>query len=123
MFALLPDMTGWSNALASTFAGNTADSPVVYLLMRDERLNLTEADRLARIYLAYVTDTKGKAGPFGLTQYIFRDDTGYRSEDLFVGQTPSGPQLLRCVRFSRQVPSPSCLRDTPIAHNVALSYR
>jgi hypothetical protein len=123
MFALLPDMSGWSNALASTFASNTADSPVVYLLIRDERLNLTEADRLARIYLAYVTDTKGKVGPFGLTQYAFRDDTGYRSEDLFVGQTPNGPELLRCVRFSPQIPSPGCLRDTPIAHNVALSYR
>lgn len=123
MFALLPDVSGWSSALAPTFADNTAESPVVYMLIREERLNLTEADRLSRIYLAYVTDTYGKAGPFGLTQYAFRDDTGYRSEDLFVGQTSSGPQLLRCVRFSPQVPSPSCLRDTPIAHNVALSYR
>jgi hypothetical protein len=123
MFALLPDLAGWSDRAAATFSGNTADSPVVYLLIRDEKLNLTEADRLARIYMAYVADSKGKAGPFGLTQYTFRDDTGYRNEDLFVGQTPTGPQLLRCVRFSPRVPSPSCLRDTPIAHNVALSYR
>jgi len=123
MFALLPDLSGWSDAAASTFSGNAADSPVVYLLIRDERLNLTEADRLSRIYMTYVADNKGKAGPFGLTQYTFRDDTGYRNEDLFVGQTPSGPQLLRCVRFSPRIPNPSCLRDTPIAHNVALSYR
>ncbi|MGZ6021100.1 MAG: hypothetical protein ACXWLQ_00710 [Rhizomicrobium sp.] len=123
MFALLPDLAGWSNWEASTFASNNADSPVVYLLIRDERLNLTEADRLSRIYLAYVTDPKGTPGPFGLTQYTFRDDTGYRNEDLFVGDTPTGPVVLRCVRFSPQVPSPSCLRDMPIAHNVALSYR
>lgn len=123
MFARLPELTGWSDRDAATFSGNAADSPIVYLLIRDERLNLTEADRLSRIYLAYVADNKGKAGPFGLTQYTFRDDTGYRNEDLFVGQTPTGPQLLRCVRFSPRVPSPSCLRDTPIAHNVALSYR
>jgi hypothetical protein len=123
MFALLPSLAGWSNEDAPTFSSNAADSPVVYLLIRDERLNLTEADRLSRIYLAYVADNKGKVGPFGLTQYTFRDDTGYRNEDLFVGQTPTGPQLLRCVRFSPRVPSPSCLRDTPIAHNVALSYR
>lgn len=123
MFARLPELTGWSDRDAATFSGNAADSPIVYLLIRDERLNLTEADRLSRIYLAYVADNKGKVGPFGLTQYTFRDDTGYRNEDLFVGQTPTGPQLLRCVRFSPRVPSPSCLRDTPIAHNVALSYR
>ena len=123
MFALLPDLSGWSGTLASSFADNSVESPVVYLLVREERLNLTEADRLQRIYLAYVSETKGQAGPFGLTQYAFRDDTGYRSEDLFVGQTRDGPQLLRCTRFTQQVPSPSCLRDTPIAHNVALSYR
>ena len=123
LFALLPDVSGWSTWGAGAFAGNTADSPVVYMLIRDERLNLTEADRLSRIYLAYVTDPKGKPGPFGLTQFTFRDDTGYRNEDLFVGSTPTGPVLLRCVRFSPNVPSPGCLRDTPIAHNVALSYR
>jgi hypothetical protein len=123
LFALLPEMTGWSNWEASTFAGNPADSPVTYMLIREERLNLTETDRLSRIYLAYVTDAKGQPGPFGLTQYAFRENSGYRNEDLFVGNTPVGPIVLRCVRFSPEVPSPSCLRDMPIAHNVALSYR
>jgi len=123
LFALLPDASGWSNRLASAFSDNTADSAVVYLLIRDERLNLTEADRLSRIYLSYVTDAKGKPGPFGLTQFTFRDDTGYRNEDLFVGSTPTGPILLRCARFAPTVSSPGCMRDTPIAHNVAISYR
>src|SRR5258706_8557961 len=45
MFALLPDAAGWSNRQAGAFAGNAADSTVVYMLIRDERLNLTEADR------------------------------------------------------------------------------
>ena len=46
-----------------------------------------------------------------MTEYAFRDDSGYRGEDLFVGQGTSGPVVLLCVRFSQQVPSPSCLRD------------
>ena len=123
LFAILPDMSGWSNWEATTFTGNTPDSPVVYLLIRDESLNLTEADRLSRIYMAYVTNQQGAPGPFGLTQYTFREDSGYRREDLFVGQSANGPIVLRCVRFSPEVPSPSCLRDMPIAHSVALSYR
>ena len=123
LFALLPDMTGWSNWESSTFAGNPADSPVVYMQIRDERVNLTESDKLARIYMAYVTDPKGQPGLFGLRQYSFRENAGYRNEDLFVGQTPSGLVVLRCVRFSPDVPSPSCLRDMPIARNVAMSYR
>ncbi len=123
LFALLPDMDGYSTWEGGTFVTNSADSPIVYLLIRDEDVNLSEADRLQRIYMAYVTDPKGMPGPFGLTQYVFRDDSGYRNEDLFVGQTQAGPVVLRCVRFSQQVPSPSCLRDMPIAHGVALSYR
>ncbi|MEJ1969687.1 MAG: hypothetical protein WDN03_13785 [Rhizomicrobium sp.] len=123
LFAILPDLAGWSNGEAANFSGNTPDSPVVYLLIRDEEVNRPEADRLARIYMAYVTDPKGVPGPFGLTQYTFREDSGYRSEDLFVGQTPAGPMVLRCVRFSPEVPSPSCLRDMPIDRKVALSYR
>ncbi len=123
LFAILPDMAGWSNWEASNFSGNTPDSPVVFMLIREERVNLTEADRLSRIYLAYVTNPRGEPGPFGLTQYTFREDSGYRSEDLFVGETASGVEVLRCVRLSATVPSPSCLRDMPLAHGVALSYR
>ncbi len=73
--------------------------------------------------MAYVTKAQGQPGPFGLTQYTFREDSGYRREDLFVGTIGKDPVVLRCVRFSPEVPSPSCLRDMPIAHAVALSYR
>ena len=123
VFAMLPDMDGYSTWEASTFSSNATDSPIVYILIRDEAVNLTEADRLQRVYMAYVADPKGAPGPFGLTQYAFHDDSGYRREDLFVGSTEHGPVVLRCVRFSQEVPSPSCLRDMPIAHGVALSYR
>ena len=84
---------------------------MVYILIREEQLNLNEAERLKRIYLNYVTDPAGKRGPFGLTQYTFRDDSGYRAEDLFVGERSDGPVVMRCWRFSQDVPSPSCLRD------------
>jgi hypothetical protein len=93
------------------------------MLIREEDLDLSEADRLQRIYLSYVADPAGKPGPFGLTEYAFRDDSGYRGEDLFVGQGTTGPVVLLCVRFSQQVPSPSCLRDVRLKRGVALSYR
>jgi hypothetical protein len=123
LFALLPDLAGWSNWEASEFTSNRPDSPVLYLLIREERVDLSEADRLKRIYMAYVADPAGTQGPYGLTQYAFRPDAGYRNEDLYVGQTADGPAVLRCVRLSATVPSPSCLREKPIGHAVALSYR
>lgn len=123
LFAMLPDLSGWSNWNASSFAESGPNSRIVYLTIRDQQVNLTEAQRLERIYLAYVTDPKGADGPFGLRKYTFRSDSGYRAEDLFVGATPKGPMVLRCVRFGPEVPSPSCLRDMPLRNGVGVSYR
>ncbi|MBV9046407.1 MAG: hypothetical protein JO294_14900 [Alphaproteobacteria bacterium] len=125
MFALLPDFAGWSNWEAQTFTGNAADSPVIYMLIREERVNLTEGDRLKRVYLAYVVSPRGIPGPFNLTQYVFRENgnQGYRGEDMFVGETPEGPAIHLCERFSPTVPSPNCLRDMRLAHGVVLTYR
>ncbi len=88
-------------------------------------MNLSEADRLKRVYLSYVVDPKGSPGPFDLTQYVFREseNSGYRGEDMFVGETPDGPAIHLCERFSPTVPSPNCLRDMRIAHGVVLTYR
>ncbi|HSZ73539.1 MAG TPA: hypothetical protein VK779_01875 [Rhizomicrobium sp.] len=123
LFALLPDFHGYSDAEAQSFSSNAPDSQVIYLLVEEDRLGLSESERLQRIYLNYVAHPQGSPGPFGLTEYTFRDDSGYRGEDLFVGQTEKGTALFRCVRFSQDVPSPSCLRETHLAHGVTLSYR
>jgi hypothetical protein len=123
MFALLPDFRGYSTGEADAFKDNAADSEVVYLLLREEKLNFTEADRLKRIYMNYVGNPQGAPGPFGLMQYTFRDDSGYRAEDLFVGDGAKGPVVMRCVRFSQNVTSPSCLRDVQVAIGVVLTYR
>jgi hypothetical protein len=123
LFALLPDFTGWSNWDADAFASNAADSRVVYITLRQDRMGLSEADKFKRVYLDYVSDRTGQPGASDLRQFRFRQDTGYRSEDLFVGDSPKGPIVMRCVRPSWEVPSPSCLRETLFAHGVALSYR
>jgi hypothetical protein len=123
LWAAFPSFHGYTDWESSTFSGNGADSPVIYMLIREDRFNINEQARLQRIYLNYVVNPTGKPGPFGLTQYTFRDDSGYRREDLFVGQTDKGVVVLRCVRLSQDVPSPSCLRDERLGRNIALSYR
>lgn len=118
-----PEFRGYTDWDSQSFTGNAADSPVIYLLVREEPLNLSEAERLQRIYMNLVADPAGKPGPFGLTEYTFRDDSGYRGEDLFVGGSADNPIVLRCDRFSQQVHSPSCLRDIRLKRGVAVSYR
>lgn len=119
LFALLPDLSGWSNWAADAFASNAEDSDVVYLTIK-AKPSLSEADKLKRVWPDYLADRQGSDGPYGLRRYAFRKDTGYRSEELFVGD---GPVVLRCVKQSPQVPSPSCLRETPLARGVTLSVR
>ena len=123
LYALLPEMSGWSNWNAQTFTDNSADSPVVEMRIRQDDLNLSEADRLQRVYMAYVLNPRGTEGPYGLRQYAFRGDSGYHNEDLFVGQTDTGLLVMRCVRLGPDVTSPNCMRDMPVARGVSLFYR
>lgn len=123
LFAVLPDLSGWSNWSSSSFSDNSPNSRVVYLTIRDKQVNLSEAERLKRIYMDSVTDPKGTPGPFGLTQYSFRGDSGYHIDDLFVGQSAKGPVVLLCNRVGPDVPSPNCSRDMPLGRGVGLSYR
>lgn len=121
--AILPDLRGYSDWESQNFAGDSADSPVVYMLIRKEPQNLSEADRLQRIYMNFVSQPTGRPGPFELTEYAFRDDSGYRRQDLFVGGNADSLVVLRCDRFSQQVHSPFCLRDVRLKNGVAVSYR
>jgi hypothetical protein len=123
LFTSFPDFKGYTDWNASNFSGNAADSPVIFLLLREEQFKISETERLQRVYMSYFTDPAGKPGPFNLVEYAFRDDSGYHNEDLFVGQDAGQPVVLRCVRFSAEVPSPSCLRDVRLGHDVALTYR
>ncbi len=122
--ALLPDMRGYSAADAGLFLSNAADSPVVHLILRGDTDSLTAADRLARIYMPYVTEPAGAPAEFGLTRYTFRDGTGYERDDLYAGDSGNGLLLLLCERPAQELPSPNCLAiDRPVATGVTLSYR
>lgn len=123
LFAILPDLAGWSNWNAGDFDDNSPKSPVVYMPIREDKVNLSETERMQRIYLAYSVDPKGQPGPYGLTQYTFRSDSGYRAEDLFVGNTDSGLMVLHCAKLGPDVPSPNCWRDLKIAKGVSVTYR
>jgi hypothetical protein len=122
--ALFPSFRGYSDADARLFTGNAPDSPVIHLLLRGDPNNLAPEARLARLYRPYITDAKGTAGPFGLTQYGFRKDSGYEQNDLFAGQGEKGLLLLLCERASSALPSPNCIvMDRPMAASLSFSYR
>src|ERR1700722_6594919 len=85
-YAELPGFQGFSDSSAGEFAGNGPDSRVVHVLITREAFDVGESARLKRIYLNEVVDRRGRTGPSALIQYVFRNDSGYRGEDLFVGR-------------------------------------
>ncbi len=123
IYTALPDFRGYSDTGGAAFTGNGANSSIVFLQIREAQFDVSETERLNRIYLSDVDNTRGTQAPFGLIQYAFRNDSGYRGEDLFVGHLDDSLVVMRCVRLSSDVPSPNCLRDMALAPGVSLSYR
>ena len=71
-----------------------------------------------------MTDPDGTPGPFGLTQYGFRKNSGYEQSDLFAGESANGLLLLLCERAGSELPSPNCQAiDQPLAGNLSFSWR
>lgn len=122
MFARLPKLQGWSNWQSDDFKDGSADSKIIYLTLRIDRNNLTEADRLKRVYGDYILPAP-HPGPYGLHRYDYRRNSGYGDEDFFVGQTPAGPIVLRCDKLSQNVPAPNCLREQHLEPGVILTWR
>jgi hypothetical protein len=56
-------------------------------------------------------------------EYTFRNDSGYRGEDLFVGADSGADVVMRCTRPSMEVPSPNCIREVQYGPGTLLSYR
>jgi hypothetical protein len=123
LFAKLPEMSGYSEPDAWTFSENGTHSPVIHILVREDGSGVAETARLRRIYLNEVQDPHGQPGPFGLLEYAFRDDSGYRGEDLLVGHADGRTIVMRCARPAADLPNPSCQRELPLPHGAALSYR
>jgi hypothetical protein len=122
--ALFPSWHGYSDTEARAFTGNAPDSPVVRLSLRGDAGPLDAGARLARIYQPYITDAKGQAGPFGLTQYGFAKNSGYEHQDLFAGEDKGKLLLFLCEQPAAELPSPNCLAtDQPLGKSVSLSYR
>ena len=121
--AKLPDFHGYTETERNIFSTNGPTSPIVRIKIRGEPYDVPEAARLTRVYLGEVVDPRGTPAANGLTRYEFRDDSGYRGEDLFVGHDGNAIGAMLCERPGADVPSPNCMRDYPLGSGAALSYR
>ena len=120
--AMLPRLDGFSLATAKDFAGHSPDSPIVMMQIRNGA-PLPEAQRLERIYRLQVADPEGERQGDGLMRYSFRQDSGYRAQELFTGAIDGQQTVILCDRVAADTPEPNCLRDVPFGNGLGLSYR
>jgi hypothetical protein len=120
--AMLPRLDGFSLAAAKDFTGHAPDSSVVILQIRS-RPPLPEAQRLERIYRFQIAELQGERQGDGLMRYGFRQESGYRAQELFTGAIDGHSIVILCDRIAADTPAPNCLRDVPFGNGLGLSYR
>ncbi len=123
LITLFPGLQGYTLADAQEFNLNTPDSRVVYIGVRKERIALSQEQKFARVYRPLITENKSAPARPGVKQYIFREDSGYRGEELYVREGQNGTMLIRCTRPDAEVPSPNCLSDISLGDGLTATYR
>jgi hypothetical protein len=122
MVALLPDLQGYSLADAAEFASGAPDSRVINFTLQEEQMTRSDQERLEQSFLPLVEDKNGFRGPYNLTQYRFRDNSGYDDSELFVGETPGGVVILRCEKEDGETSAPTCESITSVTAELSLTY-
>jgi hypothetical protein len=120
--AILPRLDGLSLATAKDFVGHSPDSPIVIMQIRAGP-PLPEAQRLERIYRLQIEDPQGERQADGLMRFSFRQESGYRAQELFTGAIDGHSIVILCDRVAADTPAPNCLRDVPFGNGLGLSYR
>jgi hypothetical protein len=123
MQALLPEIAPYSADQAEAFGDTTASSKVLSMLLHPTKANLTEQQRLERIFLPQVKSRDGTRSDHGLTYFEFQDESGYANQELYIGQDSRGATaVLLCDRPGPEVTAPACRRDIDFTSGLGLSY-
>jgi hypothetical protein len=136
LYAILPDLEGFTIAHQDYFEGNAENSPIIHISLQDlyapdrrfgeEKLTqrMTEREKFERIYLPLAVDPKGESARYGFTRYRLSASWGGQDEDLFVHEASDGGVVLyRCLEAVASMPSPWCRRDLMLTDRLALNYR
>ncbi|MCE9651280.1 MAG: hypothetical protein K8R18_16795 [Parvibaculum sp.] len=124
MHALLPDFSPFTPERQSEFTDNSPSGQVIYFTLHESEAMLPAERRLKEIYSKYFVSPKPEKDRTGLEKFSFRDDSGYKNQDLLVGADADGRLvLLLCQRVTPLVESPNCTRTLLLTQNLALTYR
>ncbi len=121
LHVLLPELVPFAERMREEFDRSDPLSPVLHMRVEEAPNILAGQPRLELVYLPAVTNREGEAGPHGLRHYVFRNETGFNGQDMYVGKGPAGaPIILVCAR---DAPLLWCRREILLTETVVLRYR
>lgn len=121
LHALLPEFDPFTERKREEFDRSDAQSPVLHMRIEETNAVLAAQPRLELVYLPAVSNRAGEQGPYNLRHFVFRNETGFNGQDMYVGEGPAGsPAILIC---SRDEPLLWCRREILLSENVVLRYR
>lgn len=124
MHALLLDFRGYSPDLAEDFADNSPTSKVIFFNLRETADILPPERRLKEIYARYLVSQTPVRDSTGLERFEFKEDSGFKGQDLLVGMSIDGRLvLLTCQQQTKLVDSPNCSGSMELKSNLAVNYR
>ena len=130
LYAMWPNMSGYSPARRSDFVDNEPNSRRILMAISEAANVFNEEERLEKIYLPHVIDKSGQTSDYQLTRFTFKEGranaptNGYSDKDLFVGSTEAGETMvLFCYKeVPGEVIPPDCWREIDFTGSVSIRY-
>ena len=124
LYALWPDMQGFSEENRLAFNNADASKVLIFLSFEPRSLSRDMSGRLAPIY-SQMLKGSGELLPNGLTRHELPADAGFVDESILVGQRNDGTKFVaRCLMpGAEQTAVAGCDRDIHVGEDLAMMAR
>ena len=125
LYALYPQMTGYTAETRAWFNDQAPDRRLVFMSIDERQMSRDMSGRFAPIY-SVITEPTGETTPSGLSRHVFKPSSGYSNEELLVGPVESGQPrfVVRCLTGNDAAMALSaCERDIHLGDDLSLTYR
>ena len=130
LYALWPNMTGYSSSSRLEFIDNDPDTKRIDIQIAERPTPFGESKRIEDIYMPHTVDERGSRTPYRLTRFTFRPQrdavptNGYADTTLFVGKDANEQEMaLFCYNEIPSIPSPECWREYELGDDLSVTYR
>ena len=117
-----PDLEGYTAEERNAFNNAGGDRQILFLAFEEAAMSRDMTGRLKPIYHQLI-EAEGRDLGSGMTAYTFTETSGYRDEELIVGNGAT-PFVARCMTGKAASESLApCERDVRLGDELSLSYR